>query len=64
MPSQKEIDDLLVMYYSLNKNGTMNGSDSQHYVLSSTAFSRNFRNAFNVPFAGRRSYDTAEIGYM
>ena len=60
VPSQKELNDLLVMYYTFNPNWTLNWSDYWYYV-NNTTFSTNFRNAFKMPFAGCRYLENGDV---
>ena len=60
VPSQKELDDLLQMYYALNPSWTLGWSDYGHYVNNQT-FSTNFREAFKMPFAGSRDLEDGKV---
>ena len=58
VPSWKELNDLLVMYYTLNPSWTLVWG-----YINGTTFSTNFREAFNIPLAWARLVEDGKIAW-
>ncbi len=60
VPSIKERNNLLNMYYSINPSGELN-ENNYDYSITDDTFRNNFTNAFMIPLAGYRDAQSAVL---